>query len=108
MTALRPELPPRPTGKPAEHCSIAGCLFPWRDEEPVLLQMPMSQHVYLPVFSDETRLRSLMIRAGVAFDEIKRIDEQDEFLVSLPPKIVVIKDPWFTVQGTVRFLQVLR
>lgn len=29
---------------------MTGMLFPWKDGQPVLLEMPMSEHRYMPLF----------------------------------------------------------
>jgi hypothetical protein len=64
-------------------------LFPWRMTgfvrgAPVFLAMPGSRAVHVPCFAEETPLRAFMARAGLTFDRIKRIDDGDEFLDSLP------------------------
>ena len=101
-------LAPRPTGAAVRAVRLDGCVFPWEDQtnQPVLLAMPGTEALYLPVFSDATKLRGVMRRARVAFDRIKQIDDEDEFLDSIRGQVVVILDPWFTLAGTIRFQQV--
>ena len=87
---------------------MKGCLFPWgADEYPVLLGMPGTDAHYLPVFSTIDKLRATMGRAGVSFAKVKQIDDGAEFLASLPREWIVIYDAWFTLEGKVRFTQLV-
>ena len=99
---------PRPTGAPVRAVELTGKLFPWSQEQPVLLQMPGSSALYLPCFSSAKGLREVLGRSRVGFGSIKQIDDGREFLSSIPGAIVVIVDPRYTEQGRVRFTQVLR
>ncbi len=100
---------PRSTGKAPEEIILTGKLVPFMaDEQPLFLNMPLSPHDYIACFATENALRSFMARAKVAFDKIKHIDDGTEFLVSIPHEVVVIVDPWWTEQGTVRFHQLFR
>jgi|SRR5208282_552853 len=99
---------PTRTGKPLEELTLDDALIPWKNEQPVLLNMPGSPHEYLALFSSEEKLRELTARAKVEFDSIKQVQEQHEFLESIPQEVVVILDPWYTPEGKVRFKQVMR
>lgn len=103
------EFAPRSTGKDPETISLDGCLIPYyADEQPVLLNMPMSEDFYLPCFASEDELRSVMGRVGVSFDRIKQIEDGPDFLASIPASVVVITKIRFTDEGRVRFNQVFR
>jgi hypothetical protein len=104
-----PDLAPKRTGKPVEVIELSGCLFPWDTEtdQPVLVHMVGSGAFYLPVFSTEEKLRGMMKKLG-PFGKIKMIQDGREFLDSVPLDVIVIKDAWHTLTGTVRFTQVQR
>ena len=90
--------------------TLTGGLFPWgADEQPVLIHIvggSPSQH--LPVFTTPELLRATMSRAGVEYAKIKQIMDGAEFLDSIPLDIIVIKDPWYTLKGTIRYTQIQR
>lgn len=103
------DLSPRPTGR-TEAVSLTGCLLPWNDgfDQPVLLTLIGSDAPYMAVFSTEAMLQATMARANVPFDRIKLIGEHWEFIDSIPDEILIIKDPWYTLEGKIRFMQVQR
>lgn len=100
--------PPQRTGKPAESVSLTGLLFAWSGQDPILVNLPGTESLYLPCFSDEGNLRAMHEAAQVRFDRIKRIDNGAEFLRSIPSDITVIVDPYLTPEGRLRFMQVLQ
>jgi len=104
---------PRPTGKAPEAVTLTGKLFPWDGRQPVLLRMPGSPLLYLPLFSTEGQLHEVMQRAQVDYRSIKHVDDGDVFLHSLYgdnpgalETLAVILDPYFLPNGRVRFIQV--
>lgn len=102
---------PFSTGKITESVNLTGMIFPWKDGQPALLSVPGSNFRYLPCFSDEEKLRSLMAQAGVLFDSIKKIEDGKTFLYSIyyeniANDIRVIISPYYLPNGNVRFVQV--
>lgn len=104
---------PRPTGKPHESLNITGMLFPWNGLEPVLLMMPGSELLYLPLFSTPEQLNELMMQAKTPFVSIKKIDDGAEFLSGIYDEspgarenVRVILNPYFLPNGRVRFTQI--
>ena len=108
------EFAPRPTGKPPEGIVLTGKLIPWLEsDQPALVQMPACQDYFLPVFSTEDALRSVMGQAGIPFFKIKQIDDGREFLEELPywysgARLRIAVDLRFTEEGRVRFVEVFR
>lgn len=103
--------------------SITGCLLPWLPDlnRPFLVASgaPGDDTWLLPVFRDEPSLRAAMqvwrspLQDGAAGYAIKSIDDSVDFLRSVREsaqvndvRVMVALDPWFTPQGTVRFLGV--
>ena len=80
--------------------TLTGALMPWKDG-PVFLEEPGSSFVYLPCFSKAEALEAVMRRAGVSYEEIVRIEDEEEFLAILgipeAAGIRIVKDPYFTV-----------
>lgn len=97
---------PRRTGKPVEEITLTGKLVPFRNGQPIMLNFTMSPHTYLPCFDTESELREMM--ADIGWDNIKHVDDGQEFLVSIPPHVVVITKLRKTERGTFKFLQVFR
>lgn len=92
-------------GQPQD-ITLDGGLMPWKDG-PVFLSMPGTTASYLAVFSTREKLEAFMKRAGIGFTSVKRVDNGAQLVASVP-EIEVIKDPWYTLRGTVRFQQVQR
>lgn len=97
---------PAPTGVPPKVVSLIGKIIPWTAEQPVLLSMPASPYRYLPCFTDPDKLHAFMQEAKIGVERVKKIDEQHDFLDSLPLDVRVVLDPYFLPNGRVRFLQV--
>ena len=100
--------PPQPTGKPPAEISLTGMLFAWKAGQPVLIEMPGSDLRYLACFSTAARLREMHGAAGIVFDGIKMIEDEADFLSSIPASITVIVNPYTTAEGRMRFMQVHR
>ena len=92
-----PDEAPKPTGRYRD-VSLSGCLFAWKEEQPVFMRMPGSTSVYLPIFTMETKLHQAMTDIKIESYSIKKIDNGSEFLSSIPTEIVVIIDP-YRVEG---------
>lgn len=100
---------PQRTGKPAGPVTLTGRLLAWKAGTPVLLRMAGAPDAhYLACFSTPMLLERTMARLGASFDKIKRVDDGNEFLRSIPAAITVIVDPYWTDEGRVRFTQLLR
>lgn len=102
-----PDFAPRAVGGTVD-VDLTGKVFPWANGQPVLLAMPMSEWLYLPVFSTPGELADVMGQASVPYMSVKRIDNQAEFLLTstVPGNVKVITNVRFTDKGTVRFSQV--
>lgn len=91
--------------------TLTGKLVPWSDWQPVLLQIPGSDLLYLPCFSDEDGLRKTMGRAGAAYKSIKLIQDGGEFLSGVmesegADQVRVILDARFLPNGRIRYMEV--
>jgi hypothetical protein len=95
---------------PLKDITLTGLLMPWKAGQPSFIHMQgVGDSVfYLPLFSDEDQLRSVLARAGVDFDSIKQVDHGPEFLDSIPTEIIVITNLRFTDEGRVRYTEVRR
>ena len=69
---------------------ITGCLVPYRKGKPLVMDVPGSDNPHLPIFPDEKSLRKAF--EGV-FDEIRTIEDGENFLTSLPSDYVVVHNP---------------
>ncbi len=90
---------------------IDGYLMPWDPET----DQPYFIHVvgdgpklYLQVFSTVEKLRTGSLAFFYPDATIKKIDEQWEFLASIPREIEIMIDPFITAEGRVRYQQILR
>jgi hypothetical protein len=105
--------PPKRTGKPVEEVSLTGKVFPWEDDCPVYFGMHGSPYLWLPCFSEVSKLRGFLQQAGISHERIKVIDDGHVFMDSFPRKnsagteIRFMIDPYFTADGKVRYVQVL-
>jgi hypothetical protein len=101
---------PRPTGRQfeIEAASLAGSVAAWDGDQPVLLALPGSDALYLPVFKSEAMLRDLFDMLKLRFTSIKRVDDGNEFLSSFAgSNVVVISDLRMVEGGRFRFLQLV-
>lgn len=104
------ETQPRPTGRAFEIDAgmLRGSFVAWEFDQPVLLEMPGSDALYLPLFTNEAQLRDLFEMLKLRFTSIKRVDDPNEFLSSfVGTKVVVISDLRMVMPGRFRFLQVV-
>ncbi len=76
------------------------------DGQPVVLQIVDESDWYLPVFSTVARLRAEMERAGIVYSVIAIIEDERQFLGSLPPEIRVALDPHESPDGGLHFHEV--
>ena len=65
--------------------SLRGYLFPWKNGQPVFVNMTGSSDLFLPVFSTLDGLETMMHGLDTLYDGVKRIDHPGEFLGSIPP-----------------------
>jgi len=87
--------------------NLHGALFPMRGEQPTLLSIPQSPLLYLPCFTTEEKLWSLLNILQIPVDNIKTIDDPLEFLGSLKDSgVTVILDLYFTPEGKIRYQQI--
>jgi hypothetical protein len=107
------EMPPKRTGCPPVEIDLTGQVFPWEGDCPVYFRMAESPYLWLPIFSDASRLRGFLQQVGVSHERIKVIDDDRVFLDSFPRKnsagdeIRFMLDPYLTEDGKVRYLEVL-
>lgn len=101
---------PRATGRVVGlDGGVSGMLLPWgANEQPALLGVPESDALYLPVFSSEAQLKEVMARAEAPYAKVKKIDDSDEFLSSIPLSIRIMIEPWFTPAGKLRWIELQR
>lgn len=104
---------PRPVSNEIKTFNITGHVFPWIDDGPCFIEMHGSDDWYLPVFSTADLLRAYMSAARIAYERIKQIQDQHEFLDSIPYRHMGIRiriavDCWVTPQQTTRFGEIIR
>jgi hypothetical protein len=99
---------PKPTGKFAA-VDLVGMLLPFHNGQPVLVQVPGSNDRFIPVFDEHQDLVATMIAAQAIYDKIKQIEPNvHEFLQSLveaPIPIKLMVNPYFMVEGKIRYLE---
>lgn len=110
---MAPIPPPRPVSDTARDICITNHVFAWHDDLPGLVIVPGSPDLFLPVFSTAGKLTAWLTRTNVPFESIKQIDDQYEFLDSLPyyvndVRLRIIVDPYVTDQGTMRYTEIIR
>jgi hypothetical protein len=101
---------------PVHTFSITGYVMPWSNTNnmPIILAMTDDHRDFLPVFSSVDKLNAILNALQIQFDKIKKIDDDGEFLSSIPRQItpgidlLIIVDPYYTDRGTVRFKRILR
>jgi len=104
--------PPRRISDEETVVSLTGLLFAWRDDKPDYLAMTGTNDLFLATFSTTEQLYEFHQDDGNL--RIKRIDDQPEFLSSLPywiepgVRLRVIINPYVTPQQTIRFKEVKR
>lgn len=101
--------PPLAVNDKVHGITLTGKLLPWRRGQPAILSVPKSPYFYVPIFDREEDLRSLLDRADVAFDSIKKVEDGRVFLESVlgnGPDFKVIVNPYFTAEGRVRYIGV--
>ena len=98
--------PPQRTSKPLEHgISLVGCLIPFRDGQPVLLEVGATRP-YIPIFSTIEKLKGTLQYVRAPYDSIKQIEEDEGFIESIPLDVFLMKDPWRTIEGKIRFTHI--
>jgi hypothetical protein len=106
--------PPWQISQSVHETDITGYLFPWRHAQPVFVAVGGTDDLFLPVFASASKLQELMTAAKTEFDSIKQINNQSEFLASIPTempsgdRIRIMVDPHLTGTGNTRFREVIR
>ena len=109
-----PPIAPQRTGKPLQPLSITGYLLPvQKNGQPMLLRMPGTDKLYIPVFETKAKLDALWRCAPLPrFDRVMIIDDGRVFLASIrenqDDKLVVIADPHMLENQRVRFIQIFQ
>lgn len=94
---------------------LTGMLFPATAEaQPIWLNITGSDDLYLPLFKTLSDLNTAMRTLNISCDIVKRIDNHQIFLESVPYKfyddtrIRIIIDPRPSDTGTILFTEVYR
>jgi hypothetical protein len=98
---------PKPTGRRSE-VSLTGALMPWKQGQPAFLSVPGSDALYLPIFSAQDKLEGMMACVHTPYQSVKQIQDEADFLSSIPTDIKIMFDPYFTPEGKVRWTELLR
>jgi hypothetical protein len=85
---------------------ITGYATPWLDGQPLLLRMPGTSDLFVAVFSTPEKLKVLCNEYGLAYDNIKQITNQAEFLVDVLPHARIAVDPYKHENGRMRFTEI--
>ena len=86
---------PRPISNKVVHISITGYLMPvYEDRQPVLLGMPGTDDLFICIFSEEEKLRSVMAELHIFFHKIVVIMDGPIFLESIKEDIAAQKRPY--------------
>lgn len=106
------EMPPKSTGRSPMEIDLTDQVFPWEGDCPVYFRMAGSPYLWLPIFSDASKLRGFLQQVEVSHDRVKVIVNHREFFDNYPRKdgeleIRFMIDPYFTEEGKIRYLQVV-
>lgn len=104
---------PKPTGR-TKNLYVTGKIFPWSKGQPVLLSMPGSPHLYLPLFDTIEELEEVMKRGGCSWQSVKQVDDGGEFLTTLlrqkdigdGSELKIITNIEHLPNGRVRFVEI--
>jgi hypothetical protein len=96
--------------------TITNYCFPWRNGAPLWMHMESSgtDDVYLLLFSSLQQCILTMQMIGLSYDKVKKIDDQEEFLDSVPPvladgtKVHIIIDPSLVESGRIIYSELVR
>ena len=106
--------PPQRTGAPLMPVSITGFLLPVKKNgQPMVLSMPGTSNMYIPVFETMAMLDTLWRAALIPlYDRVVLISDGPEFLASIRennnPRLVVIANPRMLENQRVRFTQIFQ
>ena len=103
------DAPRRISGMPV-NMDITGYALPWKDEQPVMLQVTGADELSVPVFSTQEKAEEFRreFPGVVDYDKLKKIDNMWEFLSSIPEEFHVIVDPHRHENGKVRYKLIQR
>lgn len=102
---------PRPRGTPPREVTIRGCVVPWRNGGPVVLEMTGTSDWFVPMFSTAEALKASMRMLDVDYQSIKQIDDGRQFLEGLaesetPQRLRPILDPVLGENNYMRWSEV--
>jgi hypothetical protein len=104
---------PRRVNDTLHPVDLNGYVFPWEDGRPVFVLMQGSLDTFLPLFADEQALHRMMRHAAIRYSSIKVVDDQGEFIDSLPlylagGRLRIMIDPYKAANGCIRFKELIR
>ena len=96
--------------------TIIGYCFPWKDGQPLWVDFPHAGtgDIFLTLFSTLDKLKTTMLLVGLTYDKVKKIDDDVDFLDSIPSRfpngtrIRIIVDPMLIENGNVTFTEIRR
>jgi hypothetical protein len=75
-------------------------------DQPVFIQMPNIQTMFVAVFDSEDKLRQSMEECGVTDYKIKKVDDAEEFIESVCSQgCRIMFNPYRTDRGTTRWTE---
>lgn len=90
---------------------VSGCLIPFRDGQPILIQIPDNPHSWVAIFSTSDKLEKSCLELGIKSDySIKQITDGKDFANSiLESGLRIMLDPYHDVdQNKTRWTEVKR
>jgi hypothetical protein len=106
-------IPPRRINEKLHRIDLNGYLFPWQHGQPALVMMQGSFDAFLPLFANTDALHTVMELAAVEYTAVKQIEDQREFIDSLPLylagcRLRIMVDPYRATNGRIRFKELIR
>jgi hypothetical protein len=110
---------PRPVANAQiREINLTGYLFPWQEDAtwaaPVLMKLDGTNDFFLPLFSTLEKLHHMATLTAFDTSAIKRIDDGDEFLKSIPKELPtgqrlrIMIDPYRADDKKTRFTEVIK
>ena len=101
--------PPRRLSETVKQVDISDYLSPFHNNnQPVFLEMPASNKLYLAVFSTKAKLDHFIRDYPISYEKIISITDGYEFIESLPGHITIVVDPYRHRNGNMRYLEIFR
>lgn len=90
-----------------ESLALSGYLIPFiTDVQPQVVYVGDSEeHVFIMVFSTESKLKSFCSEKEIEFSSIKQITDGKDFFMELPRDVRVMVDPYVHENGRIRFME---